>query len=262
MRILFLGDVFGQESITGLKKHLKKIVIKEKIDFVIAQGENVSGRKGLTPEDYHALKDAGVDAFTMGNHVWAKREISSIIGNEDIIRPYNVKKGYKGKGTRVFKVRGQKIRISQFMGIAFNELHAPWNQSYADNFFDAFDKLEKETESDEIHIIDFHAETTSEKNVFGLYVDGKVDAFVGTHTHVQTNDERILPKGTAYITDVGMVGPTNSAIGASYDTVYRKMRYDEAVRFEVSNNKIVLNGVIIAINKNDRQIKKITKVLS
>lgn len=260
MKILFLGDVFGEVSIDALEKHLKKIIVKEKIDFTIAQGENVSGRKGMVPADYKRLKKAGVDAFTMGNHVWAKREIDEIINNKDIIRPYNIDSSYPGKGSRVFTVKGQKVRVSQFMGISFNELNSPWTEKYANNFFDDFDKLHKKKTHD-IHIIDFHAETTSEKNVFGLYVDGKVDAFVGTHTHIQTSDAHILPKGTAYITDVGMVGPINSAIGASYESVYKKMRFDLPSRFGVSENKIELNAVIISINKNDREIKSIKKAL-
>lgn len=260
MKILFLGDVFGEVSIDALEKHLKKIIVREKIDFTIAQGENVSGRKGLVPKDYDRLKKAGVDAFTMGNHIWAKRDIKHIINNKDIIRPYNVDKQYPGKGSRIFTVKGQKIRVSQFMGISFNELNSPWEQKYAYNFFDEFDKLNK-TKNHDIHIIDFHAETTSEKNVFGLYVDGKVDAFVGTHTHIQTNDARILPKGTAFITDVGMVGPINSAIGASYESVYKKMRFDEPSRFEVSQNSIELNAVVISINKKDREIKTLRRAL-
>ena len=260
MNILFLGDIFGRRCISKLQKQLKKIIIKEKVDFTIAQGENVSGRKGLTPEDYQSLKESGIDAFTMGNHVWAKSEIMQIINNKDIIRPYNVKHKYEGKGSRTFQIKGKIIRVSQFMGIAFNELNGTWKEKQAQNFFDDFDKLNQNAKHD-IHIIDFHAETTSEKNVFGLYVDGKVDAFIGTHTHIQTNDARILPKGTAYITDVGMVGPTNSAIGASYESVYKKMRYDEASRFDVSENKIILNAVLISINKQDRKIKMIQKVL-
>lgn len=261
MKILFLGDVFGEPGIAALEKHLQKFINRYKIDFVIAQGENASGRKGLIPEDYDRLKKAGVDCITMGNHVWAKDDIHEIINNKDIIRPYNVKEEYEGQGTRVFTVKGQKIRVSQFLGRAFNELSAPWKQREANNFFDAFDKLNKKQDHD-IHIVDFHAETTSEKNVFGLYVDGKVDALIGTHTHIPTADARLLPNGTAFITDVGMVGPINSAIGASYESVYKKMRYDENSRFQVSANKVYLNGVIISINKKDREIQQIIKALA
>lgn len=258
MNILYLGDIFGQKAITMLAKHLPKLKSKLKIDFVIAQGENVSGRKGLVPADYHNLMQTGIDVFTMGNHVWAKEDIKSIINNNNIVRPLNVKKVYPGKGSAVFKIKGQTIRVSQFMGIAFNDLRSPWKETQATNFFDAFDRLDNQAD---IHIIDFHGETTSEKNVFGLYLDGKVDAFIGTHTHVQTNDARILPRGTAFITDVGMVGPINSAIGASFESVYRKMRFDEKSKFTTATTAIMLNAVIISINKNGRKISTINKVL-
>ena len=260
MRILFIGDVFGDAAIVALGKHLKKIVIKEKIDFVIVQGENVSGRKGMIPSDYKKLKDAGVDAFTMGNHVWAKSEIFSIIENKDIIRPYNIDKRYAGHGYSIFKVKGKTLRVSSFLGISFNELYGEWKQKTADNFFDAFDELQAGEKVD-YEFIDFHAETTSEKNVFGLYVDGKVNALVGTHTHVQTNDAQIFPKGTAYLTDAGMTGPITSAIGASYETIYKRMRTGAKVRFGVSQNSIRLHGAIISMNKNGNKIETYKKDL-
>ena len=133
-------------------------------------------------------------------------------------------------------------------------------QKTADNFFDAFDELQKEEKVD-FEIVDFHAETTSEKNVFGLYLDGKVNAMVGTHTHIQTNDAQILPKGTAYITDAGMTGPINSAIGAKYDSLYKRMRTGAKVKFGVSDNPIRLHGVILSFNKKNNAIELIKKDL-
>ena len=250
MKLLFLGDVFGEPGIKMVEKHLPHLIKKHKIDFVIAQSENASGRKGLVPKEYNMLKKAGVNAFTLGNHVWAKPAIKNIINNYDIIRPFNIDDEYPGLGTRLFVVKNKKLRITQMMGISFNELQNPWKQSFANNFFDAFDAIDKKHD---FHIIDFHAETTSEKNVFGLYVDGKINAFLGTHTHVQTADERILPKGTAYISDVGMIGPYNSAIGASYTSVYKKMRYQKNNYFEISKNKSILNAVVIELNNNKKQ---------
>ena len=260
MKVLFIGDVFGDAAIAALEKHLKKIIVKEKIDFVIAQGENVSGRKGMTPEDYNRLKKAGIDAFTMGNHVWAKSSIHSIIDDLEVIRPLNIDKRYPGHGSSIFKVKGKTLRVSSILGISFNGLYGEWKQKEADNFFDAFDELQSEEKVD-YELVDFHAETTSEKNVFGLYTDGKINAFVGTHTHIQTNDARILPKGTAYITDAGMTGPINSAIGASYETIYKRMRTGAKVRFGVSTNPIRINAVIISMNKNGNEIKTLTKDL-
>lgn len=260
MKVLFIGDVFGEPGIASLEKHLQKFINREHIDFTIIQGENVSGRKGLIPEDYERLKKAGVDAFTMGNHVWAQHEIMAIIENKDIIRPYNIDSKFPGKGSRVFKIKGQTLRVTSMLGIEFNELRSGWDNSKAKNFFDAFDEIEKNFKED-YHLLDFHAEVTSEKNVFGLYTDGKLNAFVGTHTHIQTNDGRILPKGTAYITDVGMTGPINSAIGADFESVYEKMRYNARVKFGVSPNPVKMNAVLLSFNKNGNEIKTISKDL-
>ena len=251
IKVLFLGDIFGDSGIKMVAKHLPQLIAKHNIDFTIAQSENAAGRKGFTQNQYNLLKSIGVNAFTLGNHVWAKDAIASIIENDDIIRPFNVNDNtYSGAGTRVFEVKNKKIRVSQFMGITFNELFSPWKQTFANNFFDAFDQME--TDHD-FHIIDFHAETTSEKNVFSLYVDGKVSAFIGTHTHVQTADQRTLPKGTAYITDVGMVGPYNSAIGADFQSVYKKMRYGDRVKFKTSKQKAILNAVVITLIQDGPQ---------
>ncbi|WP_330463271.1 TIGR00282 family metallophosphoesterase [Metamycoplasma gateae] len=258
INVLFLGDIFGTPGINFVKKQLKKIISEENVDFVIAQAENVSGRKGFIPKHYEQLKACGVDAFTLGNHVWAKDEILKIIDNKDIIRPLNINDEYPGSGIRVFDVLGWKIAIMSFMGITFNPLLQPWKQESANNFFDKFDEAYSNTEAD-YYIIDFHAETTSEKSVFGLYVDGKADALIGTHTHIQTNDAKILPKGSYYLTDAGMCGPRDCAIGSNYEEVYQKMRYDGRLPFKVSNNKCQLNGVLFTLtkNKNDKKIELI-----
>ena len=260
MKILFIGDIFGEPSIKALEKHLPKFINSNKIDFVVAQGENASDRKGLVKDDYIRLKKSGIDVFTMGNHVWAKKEINEIIKNDDIIRPHNINKGYPGKGTNVFNVKGKKIRITCLLGYEFNDLTNGWRQKRANNFFDSFDKIYKKDNSD-FHIIDFHGEVTSEKNVFGIYVDGKASALLGTHTHVQTSDAKILPKGTAYITDVGSTCPINSAIGADYESVYQKMRYNKFIKFKVSKNPIEMNGVILKFNKKNIEIITIKKAL-
>lgn len=258
MKILFIGDIFGEPGITAIEKHLKKYINANKIDFVIAQGENASGRKGLIPKDYNRMKVAGVDVFTMGNHVWAKEQILEIIENQDIVRPYNIDKGYSGRGTNVFTIKGKTLRVTSLLGNEFNDLRTGWDQKRSGNFFNAFDKIQKEDSAD-YHIIDFHGEVTSEKNVFSLYVDGKATAVLGTHTHVQTSDARILPKGTAYITDAGATGPINGAIGADYNSVYQKMRYNKASKFKVSTNSVELNGCLLYINKNGVKIEAVKK---
>ncbi|QJG67157.1 TIGR00282 family metallophosphoesterase [Mycoplasma phocoenae] len=255
INVLFFGDIFGDPGIEVVSRHIKDLKQKYKADFVIAQAENVSGRKGFKPRDYKKLKEIGIDAFTLGNHVWAHSEIEEIIENNDVIRPANINDTYPGQGYREFIVKDQKIGVCSMMGIQFNILLSPWKEEQANSFFDEFDKIQSMNQPDYL-IIDFHAETTSEKNVFGLYVDGKADALFGTHTHVQTNDARILPNGTYYCTDAGMCGPYNSAIGANYDEVYGKMRYNAKAPFRVSENKCQINGIYFKLTK-DNQNKQI-----
>ncbi|TCG10756.1 TIGR00282 family metallophosphoesterase [Mycoplasma todarodis] len=257
MKVLFIGDIFGKPGLKTVVQELPKLKEKYKIDFVIVQGENISGRKGLIQKDYKKLKDAGVNAFTMGNHVWAKDDIKNILKYNDVIRPYNVSKNYAGKGSIVFDVKGEKLRVTSMMGITFNELRKPWKESHASNFFDALDEIKDQKTDEDYHFIDFHGETTSEKAVFSLYADGLVDAIVGTHTHVQTSDDKILPNGTAFITDVGMTGPKNAAIGADFESVYLKMRYDEMSRFTVSKNDCQVNAVVIELNKKGNKIQRL-----
>ncbi|WP_373440886.1 TIGR00282 family metallophosphoesterase [Metamycoplasma equirhinis] len=251
LNILFLGDIFGAPGVKFVEQNLQNIINENNIDFVIAQAENVSGRKGFVPKDYRRLISAGVNAFTLGNHVWAKEEIHEIINENELIRPANIENKYPGSGVRIFDVKGNRIAIMSFMGITFNPLLEPWEETSANNFFDKFDEIYEKLDVD-YSLIDFHAETTSEKSVFGLYVDGKVDAFFGTHTHVQTNDAKILPNGTYYVTDVGMCGPTNCAIGSNFKEVYEKMRFGSFSSFKVSKNKCQLNGIIFKLTKNQK----------
>ena len=263
LNVLFIGDVFGQAGIQKIEEEMTSIKQKHNIDLVIVQSENVSGRKGLEPNDYHKLMKLGVDIFTLGNHAFAKKSIHEIINEKNILRPYNVDNVYEGVGTNVFDVKGFKVRVTSLMGITFNELLAPWKQSFANNFFDAIDEIIENDHSD-FHIIDFHGETTSEKNVLALYLDqhwpNKVSALLGTHTHVQTNDARRLKNNLLFITDVGMTGPKNSAIGANFDEVYRKMRYGENAKFIPSPNKSQFNAVVLNLSKNNKsKIKIISK---
>ncbi len=256
LKILFIGDIFGNPGIEKVETELSNLKAKYKIDFVIAQSENVSGRKGFLKKDYDRLSEIGVNAFTLGNHVWAKKEILDIIDNKNIIRPLNVEPHYPGNGSSVFNINGTTLRVTSLMGITFNKLLSPWKEEYANSFFDSIDQLIESDESD-FHFIDFHAETTSEKNVLAVYLDGKVDALIGTHTHVQTNDAKIFEKNLAFVSDAGMTGPSNCAIGANFKEVYEKMRFDSFSKFKVSNNIAQFNGVLVELNKKKSSIKLI-----
>ncbi|MEA4115683.1 TIGR00282 family metallophosphoesterase [Mycoplasma sp. 744] len=260
IKILFIGDIFGFPGIKILEKFLPSLKTKYHFDMIIAQAENVSGRKGFNKNDYQKLKEMGVNHFTIGNHVWANEEILEFINNNDISRPANISNSYPGMGSRIVKIKNKTIRITSLMGITFNKLLSPWKEEYADNFFDCIDNIINYQEKTDFHFVDFHAETTSEKNVLGLYLDGKVDALVGTHTHVQTNDARLLPKFTCYITDVGMCGPLNSAIGANFDEVYQKMRYQKNAKFKISPNKSQFNAVLLTLNTINKMKNKIQTI--
>ncbi|MBT1338973.1 TIGR00282 family metallophosphoesterase [Mycoplasma bovis] len=256
LKILFIGDIFGTPGIKMVEKHLSKLKSEYAVDVVIAQGENVSGRKGLDQKDYLRLKKAGVDIITLGNHVWAKSDILNIINNPDLVRPANIDAGYPGKGSQIYTLKnGVTLRVTSLMGITFNKLLKPWTQEVANSFFDAIDSIRQYQQKTDFHFIDFHAETTSEKYVLGLYLDGLVDAVCGTHTHVQTNDAHTLPNGTCFISDAGMTGPYNSAIGANFEEVYRHMRFDEKILFATSNNPCQFNGVFLHLNTDKRKNK-------
>ncbi|MBG0730683.1 TIGR00282 family metallophosphoesterase [Mycoplasma sp. 'Moose RK'] len=247
--VLFVGDIFGAPGIRMFKKQLEILQKDYKFDLIIVQAENITGRKGLNREDYLYLKEIGVDIFTVGNHVWSNPEINLIIENDDIVRPLNIGHEYQGKGSTIIVKNDRTFRITSLLGVAFNKLVKPWNQQFADNFFDAIDKILLEDEAD-FHIVDFHAETTSEKNTLAIYLNGRINALLGTHTHVQTADARQLSLGTLFITDVGMTGPTNDAIGVSFLDVYQRIRYNKSTRFHTSTNKCQFNGVILELNQN------------
>ncbi|CAT05063.1 putative metallophosphoesterase [Mesomycoplasma conjunctivae] len=259
-KILFVGDIFGQPGINFFEKELARLKKEHNFDLVIVQAENITGRKGLNKSDYQYLQKVGVDVFTIGNHVWFNPEINLFINNKDIVRPLNIAQHYQGHGTTVIEKNGKTFRVTSLLGITFNKLNKPWQEEEADNFFDAIDKVVYQDESD-FHIVDFHAETTSEKNILGIYLNGKVSAVVGTHTHVQTSDARVMSHGTLFITDVGMTGPSNDAIGVKFLDVYKKMRYAKNSKFTTSKNKCQFNAVILELS-NPMSQQKITPIYS
>lgn len=246
MKILFLGDIFGQAGRDIIKRKLGDIKSKNKLDLVIANAENCTHGKGLNWDHYHFLKEAGIDFFTMGNHTWSKKEILEILEKENnIIRPLNLNSDFQywniGQGSKQIEFKNKKIRITNLLG---ESVLLPFK---INNPFLCLENILAESKDDDIHIVDFHAETTSEKNAFGIYFDGKVSAILGTHTHVPTNDIRITPKKTIYATDVGMCGPGfGSIIGAKPENVIiRFLNPETKFKLEVSDFGAQLNGVIM-----------------
>lgn len=255
MRILMLGDIVGKPGRRAVQAKLSMVKEQWKIDFIIANGENAAGGNGITREIADELYEAGIDVLTMGNHVWDKKEIFTFIDQEQrILRPANYPSGTPGRGAGVFKTNKDKIGIICLSGRVFmgENLDCPFRTAEA-----LANKLKEEVK---IVMVDFHAEATSEKIALGWYLAGRVSALCGTHTHVLTADERVLPQGTAYISDLGMTGPQDSVLGVNTDTVVRKFLTQMPARFEIASGPYQLNGAVISVDVNTGMAKDIQRI--
>jgi hypothetical protein len=255
MRILFIGDIVGRPGREVIRNLLPEIKEKEEVEVVIANGENSAGGSGLTVRIVDDLISYGVDCITTGDHVWSKKDILNIIDQEPrLLRPANYPKGVVGKGSVVFPTkRGDLIGVINLLGRVFMEpIDSPFQV--------AIEEIEKLKEKTSIIIVDFHAEATSEKQAMGYFLDGKVSCVLGTHTHVQTADERILPNGTAYISDVGMTGPFKSVLGRNIDAVLKKFLTSTPTRFNVSDEDLRLQGVVVEIDKKEGKAIDIKRI--
>ena len=240
MKILFLGDIVGRIGRRALKDNLRTIIRNSSIDLVIANGENSAGGLGIDPKTAGEIYAAGADFITTGNHIWNKKDIIKYLelNKTRIIRPANYKQGAAGVGFSVFKKKGlPSIGIANLMGRVFIDelLECPFAKA---------DLILKEFEGLEYTFLDFHAETTSETVSMGFHVDGRFTMMVGTHTHVQTADLRILPKGTGYITDAGMCGAYDSVIGMKPEPIVERFKTGLPTRFEPAKGRAQINGVI------------------
>lgn len=245
IKLLIIGDVVGATGIALFQKHIGALKQKYKADGVIVNGENSApSGKGITSKDMKALRHAGADLVTSGNHIWDQREIYNYFTEHtDLIRPANFPAGAPGMGHALFQCAGYKVAVMNLQGRVFmrEDLDCPFRA--ADSL------LTYLSHQTNIIIVDFHAEATSEKIGFGYYLDGRVSAVVGTHTHTQTADERILPKGTAYITDLGMVGALNGMLGMKKDAIINKFLTQMPTRFEVeTHGPGVLSGICVEID--------------
>lgn len=241
MRILFLGDIVGQPGRTVVAEKLPGLLDGYRPDLVIANAENLANGRGLTPKLAEALFDTNVDILTLGNHVWDNREIFGYIEHEKrIVRPANFPGGVPGCGYTLVRVNSFRVAVVNMLGRVF--------MGDYDSPFAVIDRILGEIGPETPHVfVDFHAEATSEKLAFAHYVDGRVSAVIGTHTHVQTADEQILPGGTAYLTDVGMCGPVRGIIGMKKDQVLQRFLTQMPVRFEVESGPAMLNAVVIDV---------------
>ncbi len=252
LKVLFIGDIVGRPGRNALKAWLLPWKKEHAVDFVVANGENAAGGMGMTVKIYHELLETGIDVITTGNHIWHKKEIFSILDTSDrLLRPANYPENVPGKGQTLLTLRDQEVLVMNLEGRVFmKSLECP---------FKTADKLLNEFRG-KIVLIDFHAEATSEKIALGWYLDGRASAIVGTHTHVQTADETILPNGTAYISDLGMTGPVNSVIGMKKDGVLNRFLTQMPSKFEVAKGQTVISGALVTINETTGRALSIERV--
>ena len=243
MKVLFIGDIVGEPGRKALRNGLPSLIDKLKIDFVIANAENAAGGFGITKPICEEIFSVGVNILTSGNHIWDKKEaVQYIMEEKRLLRPANYPEEAPGYGSIIAETpAGEKIAVLNLAGRVFmNQLDCPFKTAKT-----ALSKIKKETK---VIIVDFHAEATSEKAAIGWFLDGEVSAVIGTHTHVQTADEKILPEGTAFITDVGMTGPINSIIGVKKELVISKFLTQVPVRFETAKGLSMLSCVVLEID--------------
>jgi metallophosphoesterase (TIGR00282 family) len=255
MRILFIGDIVGKAGRQAIDGVLQKVIADHKIDFTIANGENAAGGMGITPAIAIEMLDQGVDVLTSGNHIWAKKEILPFLDEElRILRPANYPPKVPGRGSGIFhSPNGQKVGVLNLEGRVFmKHLDCPFRVGEKE-----VELLRKETN---VILVDFHAEATSEKMAMGWFLNGRVSAILGTHTHVQTSDEKILDEGTAYITDVGMTGPLASVIGIRKQVALDRLLTQIPWKFDVATEEIELQGVAIDVDSETGKSKSIQRI--
>ncbi len=239
-RLLFIGDIVGRPGRDLVRRGVTALRHYHQLDLVIANAENAAAGFGITRELGEQILDAGVDVMTSGNHIWDKKEAIDYIGIEPrLLRPLNFPAGVPGNGSYIARTEaGVSVGVVNAMGRVFM-------LNIDDPFAGVLKEIEKVKQRARIVFVDFHAEATSEKVAMGWHLDGKVTAVVGTHTHVQTADDRILPKGTAYLTDAGMTGPHDSVIGVEVEPALGRFLNGMPARFETASGNPRLNGVII-----------------
>lgn len=250
MLVLVVGDIIGQPGRKAVHEVLPQLRRQYRLDMVIVNAENAAGGFGLTPAIAQELIETGVHVLTSGNHIWAQKDIiPNLDGDMMILRPLNYPPGVPGRG---YLITGQTMVVN-LMGRTFmNDIDCP---------FRAMDKLLEEIEDrPPVVIVDFHAEATSEKMAMGWYLDGRVSAVLGTHTHVGTIDAQILPQGTAYVTDIGMTGPTDSIIGDDVESVLRRFLTGVPHRLSVGKGKPILNAVLVEVDENSGRAISIERI--
>ncbi len=254
MKILAVGDIVGESGVRKLKEELPRIKKEKNIDFVITNGENSAGGMGLTERNFKDIMEAGTNVVTMGNHTWGKKDIFKFIDDPNLLRPANYPKGVVGKGLGIYECKGKKIAVMNFLG------RVDLNILTENPFVLAKEMVEELQGKVDMIFIDFHAEATAEKIAMGRFLDGKITALFGTHTHVQTADEQILPNGTAYITDLGMTGPKESVIGMNIQASLKRFETTLPEKYKLAEGACILNGVIFEIDDENNKATSIERI--
>jgi len=255
LNVLCIGDIVGKPGRRIVAEKLKSLIQEYEVDCVIANAENSAGGSGLTPQIYNKLLRYGVNLVTLGDHVYRKREIIQTLESADnIVKPANLSEHAAGKSIALYKTgKGPVVGVVSLIGRIF--------MKPADCPYSAIDHILPEiSRKADVVFIDMHAEATSEKIAAGYYLDGKVSCVFGTHTHVVTADERILPKGTAYITDIGMTGPHDSILGRKTESVLKSFRTQMPYPFEVATDDIRLNGILVTVDSNTKTSERIQRI--
>ena len=255
MKILAIGDVVGPAAIDYLSHVLRKFVSFEGVSLVLVNGENASTGNGLSSSDAKALLSAGADVITSGNHIWHKKDIRDFLDSESrIIRPANYPSCNPGSGHTIITIDGWRVLVMNVMGVIFTE-------PLADPFETVEKILEKEKNKYDFSVLDIHAEATSEKLALAKYFDGRINVIYGTHTHVATADEQILPGGTGYITDLGMSGPHDGILGVKTECIIRKLTTKLPTHFETAENDIKVNGALFVLDTSANKVTKVERIV-
>jgi len=254
MKILAVGDIVCKTGIQKLKECLPDIIQDNNIDFVIVNGENAADGFGITEKMYHDILKQNVDCITMGNHTWGKKDIFGFIDENTITRPANYPNNNPGKGYRIYEKKGKKIAVINLIG------RVTMGILTENPFLVAKDIVNKLKAQVDIIVVDFHAEATAEKKALGYYLDGDVTIVFGTHTHIQTADEQILPKGTAYITDIGMTGPKNSVIGMDIDVSFKRFTTSIPERYKSAEGEGMLNSFLFNVDDNTNKVIEMKRI--
>ena len=254
MKVLAVGDIVGEAGVRKLKGILPDLKKSDEIDFVVTNGENPAGGMGLLERNFKDLLEAGTDVVTMGNHTWGKKDIFKFIDHSQLLRPANYPKGVVGKGLGIYECKGKKIAVMNLMG------RVDLNILTENPFVMAKEMVDELQGKVDMIFIDFHAEATAEKIAMGRFLDGKITALWGTHTHVQTADEQILPNGTAYITDLGMTGPKESVIGMDINASLKRFETTLPEKYKLAEGECILNAVEFEIDDETNKVTEIKRI--